>query len=44
MEYKEIPYPRERDKFVMDIIVAENLTRSEICSLNRCRGHHSPKT
>ena len=22
----------------MDIIVAENLTRAEICSLNRCRG------
>jgi hypothetical protein len=38
MEYKEIPYPRERDKVVMDIIVAENLTRAEICSLNRCRG------
>ena len=28
MEYKEIPYPRERDKVVMDIIVAENLTRA----------------
>ena len=34
MEYKEIPYPRERDKVVMDIIVAENLTRAEIFSLN----------
>ena len=37
MEYKEIPYPRERDKVVMDVIVAENLTRAEIHSLNRCR-------
>ena len=39
MEYKEIAYPRERDKVVMDIIVAENLTRAEICSLNICRGY-----
>ena len=23
----------------MEIIVAENLTRSKICSLNRCRGY-----
>ena len=38
MEYKEIPYPRERDKVVMDIIVAAGLTRAEICSLNRCKG------
>ena len=37
MKYKEIPYPREIDKVVMDIIVAAGLTRVEICSLNRCR-------
>ena len=34
MKYKENPYPRERDKVVMDIIVAAGLTRSEIQSLN----------
>ena len=38
MEYKEIPYPRERDKVVMDVIVAEDLTKADICCLNRCRG------
>ena len=38
MKYKEIPYPRERVKAVMDIIVAAGITRAEICSLNICRG------
>jgi hypothetical protein len=35
MKYKEIPYPRERDEVVVDIIVAAGITRAEICSLNR---------
>ena len=38
MKYKEILYPRERDKVVMDIIVTVGLTSAEIHSLNRCIG------
>ena len=38
MKYEEIPYTREIDKVVMDIIVAAGLTRVQIHSLNRCRG------
>ena len=38
IKYKEIPYPSEQDKAVMDIIIAVGLTKAEVCSLNRCRG------
>ena len=38
MKNEEIPYPRERDKVVMGIIIAAGMAKAEVRSLNRCRG------
>ncbi len=38
MDFKKIPFPRERDQVIMEIFFAEDLSPEDIGSLGRCRG------
>jgi len=39
MKYEEIPYPREKDQVIMEIIISRTSSKSAVQSLNRCRVH-----
>jgi hypothetical protein len=38
MAYSPIPFPRERDQVIIEIIFSHDLTFNMVKSLNRCRG------
>ena len=38
MKYPTIPFPRERDQVIMEIVLERTSSTAEIQSLNRCRG------
>jgi hypothetical protein len=38
MDFKKIPFPRERDQVIMEIFFAADLSPEAIGSLGRCRG------
>ncbi len=42
MAYPPIPFPRERDQVIVEIIFSHDLTFNMVKSLNRCRG--APET
>ena len=37
MKYDDIPFPRERDQLVMEVIMSQTTSRPAVQSLNRCR-------
>jgi hypothetical protein len=38
MAYSPIPFPREKDQVIMEIIFSHDLTFNAVKILNRCRG------
>jgi hypothetical protein len=38
MDFKKIPFPRERDQVIMEIFFAEDLSPEAIGSLGQCKG------
>ena len=39
MKYDTIPFPRQHDKLVMEILMSTGMSKKGLSSLNRCRGY-----